>query len=127
LPQPPAPFHDLPPGVRTVEVAANPLRLQEPGEEPLFKRVLRQTRRLVERNRYVVTVHALEKLVADELDARDVKQCILNGRIILRQWDTTTREWKYLVLGKTGFGQRAVVVTKIAVTGKLVIITVYLL
>lgn len=49
----------------------------------------------------------------------------LTGSIVAQQKDQDTAEWKYLVEGGTIAGDSAVVVAKISITGKLVIITVY--
>ena len=51
---------------------------------------------------------------------------ILTRGIIERQKDRATAEWKYLVKGQTIGGDPVIVVAKLSVTGKLVIITVYL-
>ena len=56
----------------------------------------------------------------------DIERVVLTGSIIERQKDQDTAEWKYLVEGETIAGNSSVVVAKISVTGKLVIITVYL-
>jgi hypothetical protein len=61
----------------------------------------------------------------DGLEIFDVEQVILTGKIIERQKDSQTSEWKYLVQGATLVGREAVVVTKLSFTKKLVIITVY--
>lgn len=74
-----------------------------------------------------MTVHGHEEMEADRLTVFDVEHCILTGEIVKRQKDRGTAEWKYLVDGKTLSGQNAVVVCKVGPTGKLVVITVYLL
>ena len=61
---------------------------------------------------------------ADDLTVFDVEHCILTGRVIERQRDPESRDWKYLVLGDTLARGSAVTVAKIG-AGKLVIITVY--
>ena len=58
-------------------------------------------RERVRTSRYVVTIHAVEELEADRLDVYDVERCILTGRIVERQKDHGTGEWKYLVAGKS--------------------------
>jgi hypothetical protein len=50
----------------------------------------------------------------------------VTGKIIERQKDRDTAEWKYLIEGQTLSGDMLIVVTKISIMGKLVIITVYL-
>jgi len=92
----------------------------------VFDRVLRRMRELVRTSRYVMTVHGHEEMEADRLTVFDVEHCILTGEIVERQKDLRTGEWKYLVEGETLSGHRAVVVSTVGATGKLVIITVYL-
>jgi len=84
-------------------------------------------RELVRMSRYVMTVHGHEEMEADQLTIFDVEHCILTGEIVERQKDRHTGEWKYLVKGKTLSGHDTVVVSRVGLTGKLVIITVYLL
>lgn len=84
-------------------------------------------RELVRTSHYVMTVHGHEEMGADHLTVFDVERCILTGEIVERQKDLRTGEWNYLLEGETLSGDQAVVVSKVAPTGKLVIITVYLL
>ena len=62
----------------------------------------------------------------DGLSIFDVERGILTGGIIERQKDRVTAEWKYLVEGQAIAGDPVIVVVKLSITGKLVIITVYL-
>ena len=93
----------------------------------MFNRVLQRMRELVRTSRYVLTTHGADEIEVDGLTIYDVEHCILSGKIIQRQKDRTTGEWKYLVEGRTLTAGRAVVVAKIGPTGKLVFITVYVL
>ena len=72
-----------------------------------------------------MTVHADEEMDEDELTIFDVESVILSGKIIERQKDQSTGEWKYLVKGESLAGKSVVTVTKIGATGKLIIITTY--
>jgi len=54
-----------------------------------------------------------------------VEHAILTGKIIRRQRDADTGEWKYLLSGRTLSRDDVVVVAKLSPTDKLVIITVY--
>jgi hypothetical protein len=83
-------------------------------------------RELVRTSRYVMTVHGHEEMEADRLSVFDVEHCILTGEIIERQKDHRSGEWKYLVEGRTLNGDQAIVVSKIGPTGKIVVLTVYL-
>ena len=93
----------------------------------MFDRVLRRMRELVRTSGYVLTVHGQEEMEADQLTVFDVEHCILTGKIVERQKDARRGQWKYPVEGETLAGQQAVVVARIGRTGKLVVITVYLL
>jgi len=73
-----------------------------------------------------MTLHAEEEMADDNLSIFDVERGILTGRIIERQKDHATAEWKYLTEGEALAGNLIVVVARLSVTGKLVIITVYL-
>jgi len=78
------------------------------------------------RNRYyVMSLHAEEEMDADELSIFDVESGILTGNIRERQKDRDSEEWKYLIEGQTLLGESIVVVSKLSVTGKLVIVTIW--
>lgn len=93
----------------------------------MFDRLLQRFRESVRTGCYVLTVHAADEIEADGLNVYDVEHCVLSGRIVEKQRDRASKEWKYLVEGRTLSRAKAVVVAKIGSTGKLVIITVYLL
>jgi len=61
----------------------------------------------------------------DDLSILDVEHAIFTGEIIERQQDQETGEWKYLIAGNTLIDEPIIVVAKLALTGNLVIITVY--
>jgi hypothetical protein len=91
----------------------------------MFERILNRMREQVRALQYVMTLHAEEEMDSDDLSIFDVEQAILTGRIIERQKDTETSEWKYLIKGKSIEGREVVAVSKLSSTGKLIIITVY--
>lgn len=91
----------------------------------MYDRILKRMREKIRTRQYVMTLHAEEEMVDDNLSIFDVERVILTGRIIERQKDRVTAEWKYLIEGETVASELAVVVAKLSVTGKLVIITVY--
>lgn len=91
----------------------------------MYPRTLKRIRNLTREGRYVVTVHALDEMDDDGLTIFDVERVILTGEITERQKDSKTREWKYLVRGKTIEDFDAGVVLKIGPTDKLIVITVY--
>lgn len=56
----------------------------------------------------------------------DVESAILAGKIVDRQADRASGEWKYLVRGRTVDGAATIaVVVKFGMSGKLVILTLY--
>jgi hypothetical protein len=74
---------------------------------------------------YVMTLHAEEEMDDDGLTIYDIERAVLTGRILERQKDADTAEWKYRLCGETVEGNEVEVVTRLSPTGKLVIITVY--
>ena len=61
----------------------------------------------------------------DDYTVYDVECGILTGRILERQKDEETGEWKYRVNGRTISDNEIELAAKFGPTGKLVIITVY--
>lgn len=92
----------------------------------MYERVLQDMREGIRKRQYVMTLHAEEEMVDDELSIFDVERTILTGTIVERQKDRHSGEWKYLIMGQVVDNQIISVVAKQSVTGKLVIITVYL-
>jgi hypothetical protein len=84
-------------------------------------------RQLIRTLSYAVSTHAADELEDDNLSILDLENVILTGEIAERQRDRRTRETKYVVQGSTLEGSAAEVVAKVSHTGKLVIITVYVL
>ena len=76
--------------------------------------------------RYVITLHAEDEMNDDGLTIYDVERCILTGTILERQKDRVTAEWKYRIRGKAIDGSEVEVIAKLSLTGRLVILTVYL-
>ncbi len=91
----------------------------------MYERILNQLKEKVRTRQYVMALHADEEMDEDELTIFDVESVILSGKIIERQKDQNTGEWKYLVKGESLTGESVVTVTKIGPTGKLIFITVY--
>lgn len=91
----------------------------------MFDRILKQMREMIRKRQYVMTLHAEEEMNEDALSIYDVEHGILTGKIIERQRDETTGEWKYCIRGNTLNADEVEIVTKLSPTGKLVIITVY--
>jgi len=79
----------------------------------------------VRTRQYIMTLHAEEEMDDDRLSIYDIEHVILSGRIIERQKDPITAEWKYLIQGNTFSEGNVTVAAKLSPTGKLVILTVY--
>ena len=76
---------------------------------------------------YVLSAHAEQGVEDDGLTINDVKNVLLTGRLVERQRDGRTREYKYVVQGSALDGCDVEVVVKFGFgTGRLYIITVYL-
>ncbi|MDE0297137.1 MAG: DUF4258 domain-containing protein [Candidatus Poribacteria bacterium] len=91
----------------------------------MFERILNRIREKVRTLEYVMSIHAEEEMNDDGLTIYDIEHVLLNGEIVSRQKDLLTGEWKYLVEDRTLGSEAVVVVTKLSLTSKLVIITVY--
>ena len=91
----------------------------------MFDRILRRIQEKVRTLEYVMTIHAEEEMDDDGLTIFDIEHVLLNGEIVERQRGHQTGEWKYLIEGRTLGSEVAIVVTKLNLTGKLIIITIY--
>jgi hypothetical protein len=92
----------------------------------MLNRTLSKMREKIRTRQYVMTLHAEEEMNDDDLTIYDVERGILTGKIVERQKDSKTGEWKYLIKGLTFFEDEVMVVVKFGPTDKLVIITLYL-
>ena len=90
------------------------------------KLTISQLRDLIRSLNYVVSIHAAEELDDDNLTVLDLENIILTGEIIERQCDRQTHEVKCVVRGVTVDGLEAETIVKGGPTGRLVVITVYL-
>jgi len=82
----------------------------------------------IRKREYVLTIHADEEMENDGLSIFDIENCILTGEVTERQKDKNSGDWKYVVKGKC-YGSRRefmVVVSKLSITDKLIILTVFL-
>ena len=91
----------------------------------MFDRILKEMRDKIRKREYIMSIHAEEEMSDDDLSIFDVERCILTGKILERQKDKVTAEWKYRINGQSFSGGEVEVVAKLSPTGKLVIITVY--
>jgi len=92
----------------------------------VFEHILKQMREKIRTRQYIMTLHAEEEMDDDGLTIFDVERAILTGKIVERQKERQTGEWKYLIQGYTLTENEVIVATKFSMTGKLVIITVFL-
>lgn len=92
----------------------------------MFEHILKQMREKIRTRQYIMTLHAEEEMDDDGLTIFDVERAILTGKIVERQKERQTGEWKYLIQGYTLTENEVIVATKFSMTGKLVIITVFL-
>ncbi len=67
----------------------------------MFDRILNQIQEKVRSRDYVLTLHAEDEMINDRLTHFDVENVLLTGRIVGRQKDRQTDEWKYVVEGRT--------------------------
>lgn len=74
---------------------------------------------------HVVSTHAADELEDDNPCIPDLGNIILTRQIVERQRDCATRETKYVIQGATLEGSCGEGVAKVGLSGKLVIITVY--
>ena len=91
----------------------------------MFERILKRMREKVRNCQYVMTYHARKEMSDEGLIIYDVEHGILTGKMVERQKNTVTAEWKYRIKGETIEGDEVEVIAKLSPTGKLVIITVY--
>ncbi len=92
----------------------------------MFEKFLKTIKEEIRRSNYVMTLHAEEEMNDDDLTIYDVEHGILTGKIVERQKDTVSAEWKYRLKGKSRDGKGIEVIVKKGAVGRLVIITVYL-
>jgi hypothetical protein len=91
----------------------------------LFGRLLWSIRDCIRTCRYLVSVHAAEEMTDDGLSITDVEHGILEGRIVERQRDSRTGEWKYVIRGSALDGESIYLVVKRHGVGKVLVITVF--
>ena len=97
-----------------------------PYNAGVFARVLKRIRELVRHGLYVMSTHADEEADADDFSVFDVESAILTGKIVERQKDAETGEWKYVVSGEAVDGRPIGVVAKFGTSAQMLyILTVY--
>ena len=91
----------------------------------MFEGELKRFREKIRSRKYVMSIHAEEEMDEDGLTILDVESAVLTGRVVERQRDVRTREWKYVILGAAIDGNPVGVVGKLSPIGRLVILTTY--
>jgi hypothetical protein len=91
----------------------------------VYERILQRIRDKIRNREYVVTIHARREMLDDGYTIYDVERGILTGKVIERQRDHVTAEWKYRINGTTVSGTAIEILAKLSPTNKLVIITIY--
>jgi len=92
----------------------------------MFEQIRDKMRDKIRSLDYVMTIHAEEEMENDNLSIYDIENGILTGEIVERQKDGDADEWKYVIAGEPIDDETLIIVAKLSLTGKLVIITVYL-
>jgi hypothetical protein len=87
-------------------------------------RVLQRIRQAIQAQRYRLSSHANEEMSEDDLEAQDIEQIILTGRVT-RRFTRDPRGTRYEVGGAATDGRRASVVCRFLPSGMLLIITAY--
>lgn len=92
----------------------------------MFERILKQMQEKIRQCQYVMTLHAEEEMTDDLLSIKDIEEIVLTGEILEQQQDQQIGVSKYRLRGRTLDGEIAEVVARLSMTGKVIIITVYL-
>ena len=91
----------------------------------MYDRILKRMQEAIRNRQYIMTLHAEEEMDDDDFSIFDIEHIVFTGKIIDRQKDQITKDWKYLIEGESFSKCLAGVVAKLSITGKLVIITVF--
>ena len=85
---------------------------------------LDRIRQAIREQRYRISTHANEEMSDDELEAKDIEDIVLTGRIA-RRFTRDPRGTRYEVMGESTDGRRASVVCRFLPSSVLLIITAY--
>jgi hypothetical protein len=91
----------------------------------MFPKIHKRMRESVRAGTMVFTPHALDAMADDDLLRADIENCILQGKIVHRQWDNDFAEYKYLIDGQTLWGDALEVVAKLKYNKDTIVITAY--
>jgi Domain of unknown function (DUF4258) len=87
-------------------------------------RAIARIREAIRQQRYRVSSHANEEMSEDDLEAVDVEQIILTGRIV-RRYTRDPRGTRYEVVGQTTDQRQAAVVCRFLPSSVLLIVMAY--
>jgi len=87
-------------------------------------RELARIRQAIREQRYRISSHANEEMSDDDLEAMDIEQIILTGRIA-RRLTRDPRGTRYIVTGETTDRRRGGVLCRFLPSSSLLIITAY--
>jgi hypothetical protein len=87
-------------------------------------RILDRLRQAVHDQHYRMSAHANEEMSDDSLEAQDVENILLRGKIV-RRFARDPRGTRYEVAGVAADGRRAFVVCRFLLSRVLLIITAY--
>ena len=82
----------------------------------MFDRIFKKFCDKIRSGEYVMTLHAEEEMHNDALTVYDVEHGILTGKVIERQKDRKTGEWKYRIAGHTLRNRGVETITKLGPT-----------
>ena len=88
-------------------------------------RILSKIRQAVREENYRISSHANEEMSEDDLEAKDIENIILTGKIV-RKFTHDPRGTRYKILGDSTDGRQAYVVCRFLPSKVLLIITAYL-
>ncbi len=94
----------------------------------MYEDILQRMRQCVRQYNLIIPFHARMEMQDDGIGQYDIEHVILTGRIVERQRDHVSAEFKYRIKGTTYNSRRPMeVVAKLIYGNKTLVITVYLL
>jgi hypothetical protein len=91
----------------------------------MFEAILEEMRRSVAEGKMLLTTHAYDEMLQDDLFVSDLESCVLTGDVMTRQWDDDYGEWKYVIRGDSADGDEIAVIAKMDYNRSVVIITTF--
>jgi len=75
----------------------------------MYDSILKRMQEAILNRQYIMTSHAEEEMDDDHLSIFDIERIVITGKIIERQKDQITEEWKYLIQSESFSNEVAVV------------------